>query len=418
MSGRGPDGDLALNVLYVHHVGAFGGASRSLLELIEGFPAGSVASRLVTQRGQVVRVFAERGIETVTALGISRFDHTSFSHYRGKRWLLLLREAFFLPFTFLALLRARTKWANIDLVHVNEIVAVPAIVISRLLFRCPVIVHVRSVQDARHDGLRGRLVRYVLQHHASAVIAIDETVRRSLPAGLATEVVHNAYTPRREESAPEPPLPPKQPGILRVAMVGNPLAFKGVREFAEAARLCRDRDLPVEFVLVGAGAKIASGPMEWLLKATGFTHDSAEELANFIRKHGLERRFRLLGFTQAIGRIYQNIDVLCFPSYLDAPGRPVFEAAFWKVPSIVAVRDPLPDTLVDRETGLRIEPANPEAIVEAIEFFCRHPAEVTRMGEVAHRLALRNFDGRTNAERVLDIYRRVLEAARGQRAPA
>jgi len=38
MNGSGPDGGLAIHVLYVHHAGAFGGASRSLLELIGDFP--------------------------------------------------------------------------------------------------------------------------------------------------------------------------------------------------------------------------------------------------------------------------------------------------------------------------------------------------------------------------------------------
>ena len=419
MSGSGPFGGLALDVLYVHPVGTFGGASRSLLELIGGLPAGSVKPHLVTQRGSVASVFLDHGVDVVSTFGISRFDNTSFSHYRGRRWLLLLREMFYVPFTFLALLRARMRWEKIDLVHVNEVVAAPAVVMSRLLFRCPVVVHVRSVQDGRHGSARSRLVHHVLRHYASAVIAIDETVRRSLPSDLAVTVIHNAYNPRQEEPVPDVPLPPRQRDVLRVAMVGNPLAFKGVREFAEAARLCRDRGLPVEFVLVGTGAGApAGGPMRRLLKAAGFIHDYGKELAEFIEKHGLERNFRLVGFTQAIGQIYRNIDVLCFPSYLDATGRPVFEAAFWKVPSIVAVSDPQPDTLVDRETGLRIESAKPAAIVEAVEYFCRHPGEVIRMGEAAHRLALRNFDSGKNAEKVLDIYRRSLGPASNAEAQA
>jgi glycosyltransferase involved in cell wall biosynthesis len=407
-----------VHVLYVHHAGAFGGASRSLLELTDGFAAGSVTPRLITQRGNVARIFESRGIEVVETAGISRFDHTGFSHYRGKRWLLLLREAFYLPFTFLALLRARMRWAEIDLVHVNEVVAVPAILMSRWLFPCPVVVHVRSVQDTRHDRLRSRFVRYVLQRRADAVIAIDETVRRSLPPGVAAEVVHNAYQPKTTapESPGQPsPLPPKRPGILRVAMVGNPLAFKGVHEFADAARLCRDHNLPAEFVLVGLNAGENRGWMKRLLKTTGFIHEAAEELQRFVVEHRLEQSFLMLGFTQDIDRVYRDIDVLCFPSHLDAAGRPVFEAAFWKVPSIVAVRDPQPDTLIHRETGLRIEPGDPQAIVEAVAYFCSNPGERTRMGEAAHRLALDNFDGRRNADRVLGIYRRVIEAARAKR---
>ena len=40
-----------------------------------------------------------------------------------------------------------------------------------------------------------------------------------------------------------------------------------------------------------------------------------------------------------IAQAYARMDVICFPSHYDAPGRPIFEAAFLKVPSIAAVRE-------------------------------------------------------------------------------
>lgn len=399
-----------VRVLYVHHAGIFGGASRSLLELVEGFPEGTVQPRLVTQRGNVARIFSERGVAVIDTRGISQFDHTRFGHYRGKRWLLLLREALYLPFTFLALLRARVKWPDVDLVHVNEIVAVPAILIARLLFRRPVVVHVRSVQHSQ-PGLRRRLVAWLLRSHADAVIAIDETVRRSLPDGIDAETVHNGHTPRTNTDGGGAPTPPKRPGVLRVAMVGAALGFKGVREFVEAARLCRDRGLAVEFLLVGAESQKKYNIFNNLLSSLGFGHDAGDDLRRLIASHGLEERVRLLPFTQNIDAAYRDMDVLCFPSHLDAVGRPVFEAAFWRVPSIVAVSHPQPDTMIDGQTGLCIEPGNPAALADAIARFCLTPGEVTRMGDAAHELALRNFDGRRNAARVLDIYHRVLRPA-------
>lgn len=402
---------MAIRVLYVHHAGSFGGASRSLLELIEGFAPGSVAPCLVTQRGGVVQLFASRGIDVIETAGIAQFDHTQFSHYRGRRWLVLLREAVYLPFTLLALLRARRRWKDIDLIHVNEVVALAAIVFGKVLYRCPVIVHVRSVQEMRRGRMRGRFISRTLRRYADAVIAIDETVRRSLPPGITAEVVHNACSPqprRSGNSLAHPPLPPRQPGLLRVAMVGSPLAFKGVREFVEAARLCRDRKLEVEFFMVGVGARNEPGFLKRTLRATGLTHDSGEEIRHLIASYGLADCFHLVGFTTDIDQIYRDIDVLCFPSHLDAVGRPVFEAAFWKVPSIVAVRDPQPDTMVHRETGLCIEPGDPQAIAEAVSYFSLNRSEVVRMGEAAYRLAIKNFDRRRNSNLVLEIYRRVL----------
>jgi len=393
-------------VLYVHHAGAFGGASCSLLELIEGFAPGSVKPHLVTQRGGIVGAFAARGVEVIDTAGISRFDHTRYGHYRGKRWLLLLREAFYLPFTLFALLRARLRWKDIGVVHVNELVSLAAIVMAKALFRCPVVVHVRSVQNGPDRSWRAALVRRVLERWADAVIAIDETVRRSLPPGIAAEVIHNGFTPRERENPRRAADDRNRP--LRVAMVGNLLPLKGVREFIEAARLCRDRSLPVEFLLVGGNVRDLAGFAGWALQRTGFAVDLRAEAARYIAEHRLGASVRLVDFTPDMDAIYRGTDLLCFPSHLDAVGRPVFEAAYFKVPSIVAVSAPLPDTLIPKKTGLSIPPGDPRALADAIEYFCRNPREIQRMGEAAYRLALRNFDSRRNAARVLDVYRRVL----------
>ena len=398
---------MPIPVLYIHHSPVFEGAARSLLELIEGLPAGEVAPRLVAPRGNVLGVFAGRGIETLGAAGISRFDHTRYGHYRGKRWLLLLREAWYLPFTLLALVRARLRWSDIGIVHVNELISLAAIVFAKALFRCPVVVHVRSVQHSFDDGWRAALVRRALERVADAVIAIDETVRRSLPPGIPVEVIHNGFTPR------EPGAPSRASGDrgfpLRIAMVGSLLPLKGVLEFVEAARLCRGRTLPVEFLLVGAGVRELRGMGGWFLQRTGFAVDLGARVAHFVAQHRLEASVRMVGFTPDVDAIYRDIDVLCFPSHLDAVGRPVFEAAFFRVPSIVAISNPLPDTLIPRQTGLSIAPGDPGALADAVEYFCRNPAEIQRMGEAAHRLALRNFDSRKNAARVLRVYRGLLD---------
>jgi glycosyltransferase involved in cell wall biosynthesis len=116
-----------------------------------------------------------------------------------------------------------------------------------------------------------------------------------------------------------------------------------------------------------------------------------------------------MGPTIDIQRVYDRIDVITFPSHYDAPGRPVFEAAFFSVPSIVAVENPLPDTLVHGETGLAIPGRNPQKLAEAIMRFADYPDDVRRMGANARELAERNFCPDTNARKLLAIYKRVVQ---------
>lgn len=408
---------MAISVLYIHPYGAFGGASRSLLELIRGFPEYSIEPCLITPRGTVVDAFSGTNVRIFDTAGISQLDHTRYGYYRDKRWLILLRELGYLPFTAGSLIWARLRWPNPDVVHVNELTALPAILLAKLIFRVPIVVHVRSVQHKRSGGLRTRLIACTLRRYASAVIAIDRTVARSLPPDVQCEIVHNGFTPRFLPGDDTRPRfgNPDQVGLpLRVGMVSNFLAFKGVQEFVEAARLCRDRGLNAEFVLTGGSTRQLGKLRGWLLSRLGFAVDVESDIRRYIAEHRLDGYVRLEGFVHDISAVYRRLDLLCFPSLLDAVGRPVYEAAFWKIPSIVAIRNPEPDTLVDGVTGLCIPPGDPERLADAVERFHARPADLRRMGEAAQVLAKENFDSAKNAERVLNIYRHLLPARHRQ----
>lgn len=390
---------MAIAVLYVHHTGIFGGASRSLLELIGGFPKGAVEAHLVTQRGAVAQIAKSTGINVIEAAGISQLDNSRFGYYRGKRWLLLLREiAYFVP-TLMALRRARRLWPDLALVHVNELTLLPVIWIARWIFDCPLIVHVRSVQLGHARSWRNRLVHRELLR-AAAIIAIDDTVHRSLPQDVPCKIIHNGL------AVPFPVIHSRASrSLLRVGMVGNLLGLKGVHEFVEAARLCKVRGVKARFIMFGGNTRRHSGVVGWLLRIFGFSRDVEREIKDYVQCYGLEDTVELAGFNADLDSVYRALDVLCFPSHLDAPGRPVFEAAFWRVPSIVAVEYPTEDTLVHGETGIAISGRDPHALADAITHLALNPHEVERMGRNAQRLARQNYDAGRNARKVLDVYR-------------
>jgi len=408
-----------ITVLYIHPVGAFGGAGRSLFELLRGFPAGSVRPRLLIPRGRAAEIFEREGHAVLSVAGIAQFDATRFGHYRGLRWLILLREFWFLPSTVWGIIRARLAWPDIGLIHVNELTAIPAAVLAKRIFGVPVVMHVRSVQHPMERGLRGRLLKHLVCRHVDQLVAIDNTVRESLPADLSVHIVRNGFPAhaRAGNAALGPPQTARGSRRLRVGFVGVLLKLKGVYEFVEAARICAERGLDVEFVIVGENARALRGVKGYVLKRFGFAADVHGDLERYVAAHGLQERVKLLGFTPDVKAVYDSLDVLCFPSHLDACGRPVFEAAFSGVPSIVAVSDPREDTFIEGETGIRIPARDPVALADAIEHFCVHPGEVERMGAAARRLALRNFDIAANAARMLDIYR-CLAQAPGAAAPA
>ena len=367
-----------------------------------------VELHVICPPGKAADTFALVGMKVRPVRGLSQFDNTRYGHYRGARWLVLLRELALLPFSLAALLRARRD-GGFDLLHINEIPLLPLGLLAKKLLGIPLVVHVRSLQ--RRAGPISAWIGHRLQRDADAVIAIDETVKRTLPGAVDAQVIHNglAVGTVPAEVAPH---------VFRVGIVGLLLKLKGVYEFVEAARiLLKERGVSAEFWIVGENARSVHGLKGWVLRKLDFARDVRQELQIAIERDGLGDAVRLKGFQTDVQAVYRQLDVLCFPSYLDAAGRPVFEAAFFGLPSIVAVCNAPPDTIVHNKTGLCIDRPDPVALADAIERLYRDPELRRQLGSNARTLAETNFDIARNAQKLLALYRRVLAVGFGRAVP-
>lgn len=403
-----------LTALYIHATAAFGGASKSLCEMLQAFPPGRVEAIVLCPPGSAADRFRRAGARVVTVRGIPKWDHTRYGFYRRLRWLVLLRELMYVLPTWLGLLRLRRVIGPVDIVHANDLTVLPVGALASNLLRAPLVVHTRSLQNDDATLRRTQWYARLVARTKARLIAIDETVRRTLPPSSNVSVVHNGLRVRKDAHYSRGP-DRNSPRPFRVAIVGVLLRLKGVFEFVEAARLCRSRGISAEFWIVGENARKLSGLRGRLVEMLGFAEDVRSGLEARIRAYGLEDSVKLLGFVDDVPDIYRQIDVLCFPSHLDAAGRPVFEAAWFGVPSIVAVKDPLPDTIIHGQSGLCIAEPDAHALAAAIARLHDDPAERDRLGEGARRLAESHFDQERNAARVLEIY---LEEMQGHVAAA
>ena len=402
---------MTIRVLYIDGDGPFGGASRSLFEAVRALPAGEVEPYFAASRGTALDVYRQVAKDAVSTRAMSKFDNTLYSHYRGIRWLILLRELFHIPFSIAAMVWAYRKFKNVDLVHLNEVVYIFPALIAKRLFGVPLVVHVRSLTAHDMRSKRTRWLTRTLAREAAAVIAINHNTRATLSADLPVEIIQNSFTAKlapKQDAHILAKLDALRPGSLKVGFVGNLHHSKGLYEMIEAAKILRQSGRDVEFVVVGGVTLQDKGLKAWLLARAGLAQNVEADLGELIVQEGLAECFHLLGATFDIKCVYDRLDVLLFPSHYDAPGRPVFEAAFSGVPSIVAVSNPYPDTLVDGETGIAIPAKDPKALADAILHFADYPEEVQRMGENARKLAESNFDPATNARRLLGVYQRVL----------
>lgn len=392
-----------MRALYLHPAAAFGGASKSLIELFGLLKERGVVGTVLSPSGAACLAFKQAGLEVHSVKGLSQFDNTRYGHYRGLRWLILLRELYFLPSSLLALWRLRG--GRFDLLHVNEVTLLPLGIVAKWLLGVPMVVHVRSLQRKPGTDWRTWLVNRWLGRHADAVVAIDHTVASTLDPALPIAVVHNGLN----ISATAALRPSGEGGPVRIGFLGVLIPLKGVYELVEAMRiLVKERGLNVECLIAGENAREVSGLKALLLRKLGFARDVRGELSQLIELHDLQEQVRLLGFVGDVRALYPRLDIICFPSHLDAAGRPVFEAAFYSIPSVVAVADPLPDSVINGVTGLAVRGPDPVAIADALQRLAEDPAYRRTLGLQARAWAEANFAVDRNALLMYEVYCRAL----------
>ena len=196
-----------------------------------------------------------------------------------------------------------------------------------------------------------------------------------------------------------------------VAMLGVLIRLKGVYEFLEAARiLVKERSRDAEFQIAGENAREVTGLKSAVLKMMGFSEDVRSELERRIEAYGLQNHVRLLGLVKDVRQLLPDIDILCFPSHLDAAGRPVFEAACFGIPSVVALSNPVADAIVDGVTGLVIPRPDPVLLADALEKLIVDAPYRQTLGRQAKLWAQEHFSIETNARIVSDLYQRLIDA--------
>ena len=394
-----------MRILYLHPAGSFGGASKSLIELFKRLQAKGVHGVVLTPKGTASRAFTEAGMDVRFVRGLSQFDNTQYGHYRSTRWIILLRELFLLPPTLFALLKLRNE--TFDLIHVNEVTLLPIGVLAKQLLGIPMIVHVRSLQRKHCNGWRSRWINKLLNCYADAVVAIDHTVAKTLAGNLPLFIVHNGINLPVQVSAPAS----AKRGIsdpVCVGFLGVLIPLKGVYELVEAMRILKKRNVQIECLVAGEDARDLSGLKGWVLQKLGLAWSVRVELEKLIERYSLHNHVRLLGFVSDVRTIYPRLDILCFPSYLDAAGRPVFEAAFYGVPSVVAVIDPMPDAILHEVTGLAISKPDPVLIADALQCLTEDVGYRQQLGLQAREWANKIFSIESNASSMYCIYMKTL----------
>ena len=124
------------SILFIHHNRHSGGASKSLFSYLKSLNE-KFDIHLIFPKGTVSKDPILKDFELIPTIGVSQFDNSEIGFYQGRRWLVLIREIFFIFPSIISILKLKNK--KFSVVHLNEISLIFIGVLAKLTFSCPTV---------------------------------------------------------------------------------------------------------------------------------------------------------------------------------------------------------------------------------------------------------------------------------------
>jgi glycosyltransferase involved in cell wall biosynthesis len=201
----------------------------------------------------------------------------------------------------------------------------------------------------------------------------------------------------------------KQYGIpedaLVVGYVGRIVPAKGINELALAWNLLRERFPELRLLLCGYCER--DHPMNPIL---------LEKLRNDPRVHFTSGR------VAHMPRMYAALDISVLPTHCEGLPNVVLEAGAMRIPTVATRVPGCVDAIRNRTTGLIVEPKDPDALAEALQYMVENSQHRERMGIAAREFVTRRFSEDRISELLLQEYQRLLaihccSESKGTRVP-
>ncbi|WP_411684369.1 glycosyltransferase family 4 protein [Acinetobacter indicus] len=196
-----------------------------------------------------------------------------------------------------------------------------------------------------------------------------------LQPNLPTVVVNGSGVNVTDFSVLPFPVNTQNKSKLSFLLIARLLGDKGVREYAEAAKLIKQQHPEVEFHLVG-----------WIDENPAAIEQS--ELDTWIADARLKYWGKLSDVRPAIAQ--SSIYVL--PSYREGTPRTVLEAMAMGRPIITTDAPGCRETVIQGENGFLVKVKSVTSLVNAMQEFINNPALIEQMGQRSREIALNKYD--------------------------
>lgn len=376
-----------MKVLYVSHEGALNGAPKSMLEMITGLQDSVEPLVIIPSHGALEEVLQFYHIE---------YDIVPFRNafYQiGNRNEEQMREAMAGNLKAAYAISEIVKKNGIQIIHSNSSV-VDAGMMASLITGVPHIWHIREYMEENfHFQYFDEKVKTLLFQNSDCVIAISEGIREKLKKkyyiesvlaydGIETgHYISSLETKKREHS------------FTQLLMCGSVIPSKGQYEAIQAVRYLKyEKSLPVKLTIVGN----ESPEYLWGLKL-------------YVKRFGLKEEVTFLSYVNNLTELRENSDFALVCSRMEALGRVAIEAMLAGLPVIGADTGGTKELIGENEErGYLYRQGDWRSLASVIEKAIADKENHMLKIKEARKFAIQEFDLNGYAEKILDIYHKVI----------
>lgn len=196
-----------------------------------------------------------------------------------------------------------------------------------------------------------------------------------LQSNLPTVVVNGSGVNITEFNTLPFPLHSRNKPKISFLLIARLLGDKGVREYAEAAKLIKLQHAEVEFHLVG-----------WIDENPAAIQQ--QELDTWIA----DARLKYWGKLSDVRPAIAESSVYVLPSYREGTPRTVLEAMAMGRAIITTDAPGCRETVIPGENGFLVEVKSVSSLVNAMQEFINNPALIEQMGQRSREIALHKYD--------------------------
>ncbi|MBP0125078.1 MAG: glycosyltransferase family 4 protein [Nitrospira sp.] len=376
---------MAKRILYVHGIGAIGGAERDLLALLPSLDRHKWEPHVVCPGTGPFQ-------DQLQALAVPTHALTL------PPWRQLL--AFFHRRSAVRRLGALVGQLTPAMIHVNDIWWVPHTlsVVRYNATSLPIVAHVR--QEIEPAKVR----RYGLDR-VDAVVAISRQIEASLIAGgVSASRVRTLYSgidcsgrqPAVDRQAIRQMIGVSDGAVL-LGTIANLFPRKGYEVMLRALPAIIRAVPAVQYVIVGSDA-------------SGY----GDRLKRLAQELQIAEQVHLVGFQDPVQPFLAALDLYVHPALLEGFGLAVVEAMAMGKAVVATTTGGLPEVVAQGETGLLVPPGDAESLAVTVVSLLEDKVRREQMGRKGMARAQERFSLAASVMQMEQVYGEVLAAAKGR----